>query len=121
MPSAEAENREVETRRSLSVHATTTSNLGGIAVRRIAKEEVRREAKKHRPAPSGNQSHGSKKAKLKLPWCSMFNKNNCTNTRVGPDGCRANDGKVYIHSCNVPIDADGTKCGSYDHNARTHK
>ena len=119
MPTAEAENKEGELRKK--AYATATVASSDIGVRRITKQEARKEAKKFRPAPSSSQSHGSKKAKLKIPWCGMFNKNNCTNIKVGKDGCKGTNGKFYLHSCDVPIDADGTKCGRYDHNARTHK
>ena len=101
-------------------NSTRRGNVPLTSAREIARQEVRKEAKKSRPAPSSIHNHNQKKARVsanaKIPWCGLFNKSGCTNQRVGPDGCRGPDGKLYLHSCNV--DVDGSKCGAWRHNAK---
>ena len=125
LPAAEAE--EAENRQTRPI--TISADRGGeesTSIRQIARQEVRKEAKRGRPThsssnssnsgrPSAKESKGQGQGQAKLPWCGQFNTTGCTNPKVGPDGCRGPNGKLYVHSCKV--DVNGGKCGAWDHNA----
>ena len=70
--------------------------------------------------PDGSPGPTGPKKQRKLPYCGQFNQPaGCSNEKVSDYACKASDGRIYLHSCNVKVGA--SFCGAHTHNKYGHK